>query len=68
MSLAKKCDRCGVFYTSEAYNAFCNGLGYELMLAKHVHGYPVCDIDLCCNCTYELDQFLNKSIEEKGVK
>lgn len=52
---AKKCDRCGALYEHNIK------FGWKYSVIKDCHPYPEQRIDLCHNCMYELEKWLEKS-------
>jgi hypothetical protein len=53
---AKKCDRCGALYDPK--------VSWEYSVIKDCPPYPEQRIDLCHNCMYELEKWL----QEGGAK
>lgn len=50
---AKKCDRCGALYDPWAY-----GEAWRYSVVKDCHPYPEHKLDLCHNCMYELEKWI----------
>ena len=48
---AKKCDRCGDYYMP-------NHTEYLYQVSKCNHPNPNTEVDLCYNCSYELEKWL----------
>lgn len=58
MANAKKCDRCGTFYTAK-----CNP---DLIVKMYYHGYGDLYYDLCPKCTAELEKWLKGEKNEEN--
>ena len=63
MSLAKKCDLCGVFY--EHYSGR-NGMSLERIHLNGSVNSTEKTFDLCMDCMNALEKFIEKRIDENG--
>lgn len=50
MANAKKCDRCGALYD--------HAEAWRYSVVKDCHPYPEHKLDLCHNCMYELEKWI----------
>lgn len=53
---AKKCDRCGALYDPVKKD-------YLFFVTKCNHPYPDTVVDLCYNCSYDLEEWLKEKKE-----
>lgn len=58
MSDAKKCDRCGALYVPYDYQNTEYTWRYSVI--KCCHPYPDNKLDLCNNCLFDLEQWVQK--------
>ena len=65
MSEAKKCDRCGALYIP--YNFSNIGDAWRYSVIKCCHPYPDTTLDLCNNCLFDLEKWVEKGGAEDEV-
>ena len=53
---AKKCDRCGALYVPFDYQNFKDAWRYSVL--RDNHPYEETKLDLCYNCLFDLEQWL----------
>ena len=63
MSIAKKCDLCGVFYE---YYSGRNGISLERIHLNGSVNSTEKTLDLCKDCMNALEKFIEKRIDENG--
>ena len=68
MAVARKCDRCGKFYTAEDKKFEVNGRIVDRVRTLTTSGYDASIFDLCDECMKDLYSFLNKKDYELRVK
>lgn len=57
---AKKCDRCGEYYTPTK-------IQFLYTVNKYNHPYPDTEVDLCYNCSYELEKWIEGKANGKDL-
>lgn len=66
MANAKKCDRCGALYDPWIFPSVSFVEAWRYSVVKDCHPYPEeHKLDLCHNCMYELEKWLEGEKHEK---
>ena len=60
MSEAKRCDRCGKYYTPNLTDFSYEDEWWRYSLYKDCHPYPEEKIDLCSDCRQKLYEWLKE--------